>query len=155
DQVYLMGLERHKIRRYRATTTLDRLGIDYKIFDAVDGRDLNSDIYNTDKVNLGEVGCHLTHKMIYQDALENGHDKICIFEDDIIPNVKANKLIHSIEDVPECNIVYLGSADWYIDDNIKNYEPENNYYLAERINSTHAYIITAEMMQEALELFNK
>lgn len=150
-----MGLQRHSKRRQRAKSILNRLDIEYDVVNAIDGQKLDRENYNTRLVNMGEVGCHLTHQKIYMDALDAGYERICIFEDDIIPHSKADEMFIGLKRVPEVNIIYLGASDWYIDDNIRSYISSNPYYEADRINSTHAYIITKQMMQKAVKIFDK
>ncbi|MCX6210162.1 MAG: glycosyltransferase family 25 protein [Bacteroidetes bacterium] len=40
-------------------------------------------------MKLGEIACSIGHKMIYEDILENGFDRVLILEDDVVMNKKG------------------------------------------------------------------
>lgn len=83
DEIYIINLERRQDRRKRIESTLDDLGITYKIVKAVDGRTINDeylnelgikslpnykDPYNDRPLNYGEIGCFLSHFFIWKEV---------------------------------------------------------------------------------------
>ncbi|CAG5120986.1 unnamed protein product, partial [Candidula unifasciata] len=82
DEVYMINLKRRPARRFRMQKAFDYLGIDAKIVDAVDGKDLNStyldglgvemlpgfaDPYHGRSLTMGEIGCFLSHYQIWEE----------------------------------------------------------------------------------------
>ncbi|XP_033643048.1 procollagen galactosyltransferase 1-like [Asterias rubens] len=110
DEIYMINLKRRPERRQRIVLSLEELGIDFKIVDAVDGRALTDDDlkelgvdmlpgyrdpYHERVLTRGEIGCFLSHYFIWQEMVTEGFDKILIFEDDVrfkesfVPKIKA------------------------------------------------------------------
>ncbi|XP_067940750.1 glycosyltransferase 25 family member-like isoform X2 [Watersipora subatra] len=98
DEVYMINLERRPDRRTMMELALAELGIEYKYFPAVDGRQLNSsyldelgvkqldgylDPYHKRPMKMGEIGCFLSHYFIWKEMEEKGYERILIFEDDV------------------------------------------------------------------------
>ncbi len=78
--------------------TLKELGIDYTYFEAVDGKTLTDEIlsqkgikfmpgyedpYHKRPMKMGEIGCFLSHFMIWQKMVEENLKEVLILEDDI------------------------------------------------------------------------
>lgn len=88
---YVVNLARSVDRRAHITAELKKTGLDYEMFTAVDGRDLDltdSSIIDpafVAKVVLvaGTAGCALSHVGIYKKIIADGLDKALILEDDI------------------------------------------------------------------------
>jgi len=83
DQIYVINLERRPDRKKRMSSTLDELGISYKIVSAVDGKlltanDLSNlgieilpnykDPYIGRSLTFGEIGCFLSHYHIWEEV---------------------------------------------------------------------------------------
>ncbi|KAF6022292.1 CERCAM [Bugula neritina] len=98
DEIYLINLERRPDRRIMMEQALAELGIEYKYFPAVDGRQLNEtyldqlgvkqlegylDPYHKRPMKMGEIGCFLSHYFIWKEMEEKGYNRILIFEDDV------------------------------------------------------------------------
>ena len=84
DQIYVINLERRKDRRDRIESTLNDLNLDYQIRNAVDVKKIDDDYvlglgikplpfykdpYNDRPLNLGEIGCFLSHFFIWKDVI--------------------------------------------------------------------------------------
>ena len=68
-------------------------------------------------MNPGEVACAWSHRMVFEDMLAKGYEKILVFEDDVVPDQNALHLIPEIlKTIPEgCEFLYWGWAkngDW-------------------------------------------
>ncbi|GFO17746.1 glycosyltransferase 25 family member 1 [Plakobranchus ocellatus] len=98
DQVYMINLKRRPARRFRMMKAFDYLGIDAKIIDAVDGKELNdtfleengikmlpgfADPYHGRAMTMGEIGCFLSHYNIWKEMVDMNYEKIVVFEDDV------------------------------------------------------------------------
>ncbi len=115
DHIYVLTLKRAEDRHLAIEKALT--GFDWNFFYGTDKRLLNYEEVIRDGIfdeqrhrntkrthrsmTLGEVACALSHKAIYQDILDNGHQKALILEDDVIPiheNLAAFKEI--IKELP-------------------------------------------------------
>ena len=61
-------------------------------------------------LNLGEIACSLSHRMVYEEMLKNNWKKVLILEDDVLPNVEyMNQLPAALQELPaDWELVYLG-----------------------------------------------
>ena len=62
---------------------------------------------------MGEIGCFMSHYLIWQDVIANNYEKILIFEDDILfePEFRQNleSLLEDLEHLKvNWDLVYLG-----------------------------------------------
>jgi glycosyl transferase family 25 len=89
---YVVNLARSLDRRAHVVEELKKTGLDYEIFPAVDGRDLNlSDAELIDQAFVaasvfpeGSAGCALSHLGIYRKIIADGLDVALILEDDVM-----------------------------------------------------------------------
>ncbi len=96
--VFVINLERSNLRREYILKYLTALGLDVRIFNAIEGNKLNlselekKGVYNKSTANeafsrqlsLPEIGCSLSHIGVYQKIIEENIDRALILEDDII-----------------------------------------------------------------------
>ena len=93
SKVFLINLERFKERLQACTELLNENNVEFERITAVDGSHLSneivSELYNyTDsksyykELNKGEIGCYLSHKMVWQKIVEDELDFAIILEDD-------------------------------------------------------------------------
>lgn len=106
DKVYLMNLDRREDRLHRSTAQMLINEIEFERFAAVDG----SLIENNTHMNNGQYGNYLSHMNVLKLAIDNGYEKIAIFEDDIeFCDDFKNKFSISYPLIPNnWNMVYLG-----------------------------------------------
>lgn len=91
--VIVISLPDAAARRRAVTDQLDRLGLTYRVFDAVDGRRL-SDEHRAlvdpcwrqkrrgEALRPTEIGCALSHALVYRLVLEEEFDDCIVLEDD-------------------------------------------------------------------------
>jgi collagen beta-1,O-galactosyltransferase len=102
------------------------LGIEFSVFEAVDGQLLEDtqmssirmlpgylDPYHKRPIKRGEIGCFLSHYRIWEEMIEKEYDRILIFEDDIRFTENATKILREmVEDLMKTQIdwdlIYLG-----------------------------------------------
>ena len=95
---YLINLDRRPDRLEAATAELNKAGIEFKRWPAVDGSSLNESFQS----GPGALGCKLSHVAVLKDALEHGYDEITVYEDDVcfVPDFQV-KLAAFMSKVPE------------------------------------------------------
>lgn len=128
DEVYLINLKRRTERRERMLKSLSELGINAKLLDAVDGKQLNDSIikeigikmlpeyadpYHKRPMTMGEVGCFLSHYKIWEEIVKKQHRIAIIFEDDIrfesYFRRKLSNLMKEIRSISlQWDLIYLG-----------------------------------------------
>jgi glycosyl transferase, family 25 len=91
-KAYVINLERSVDRRAHMIAQLKKVGLDYEIITAVDGRDLDlSDRSLIDpaltyaaRFMPGAAGIALSHLSTYQKMIADGLDEVLVLEDDVI-----------------------------------------------------------------------
>ena len=89
---YVINLARSRDRRAYIIAHLEKIGIDYEMVPAVDGRELDLDdqsifapSFRTHIKNfVGLAGATLSHRSVYSKILEDGLDRALVLEDDVI-----------------------------------------------------------------------
>jgi collagen beta-1,O-galactosyltransferase len=128
DKVILISLERRPERRQRMFACLNELEINFELFNAIDGKQLNQsyldelgihylpgwkDPWGERPMTFGEVGCFLSHYFIWLKMIAEEINTVLILEDDVDfePNFKQN-VLHTLEEVERVNsnwdLVYVG-----------------------------------------------
>ncbi|KAM3968461.1 chromosome associated protein D3 [Aphomia sociella] len=126
NEVYMINLERRTERRELMEMSFRELGIDAKLFKAIDGMklDLNDlreysitlmpnyeDPYHKRPMKAGEVGCFLSHYYIWKEIVEQHHDVTLVLEDDIhfVPYFR-HKFLRLLNEIKDLNwdLVYIG-----------------------------------------------
>ncbi|MGL5291347.1 MAG: glycosyltransferase family 25 protein [Vibrionaceae bacterium] len=121
SQVYVISLLRSEARRQTISRELQKQGIAFEFFDAIDGKNglpMLAQDYDYSKrlwltsgkmPNSGEVGCYASHFTLWLKCIEL--DKpIIIFEDDIELNEGAQKIIAlALEKVMQYDFLRLES----------------------------------------------
>lgn len=86
--IYVINMARHRERRLAIQAHLDRLGADYSIVEAVDGRSLSAEFLAQQvdagpvPIPLGHVGCYLSHLKAYEALRASGQPAALVLEDD-------------------------------------------------------------------------
>jgi GR25 family glycosyltransferase involved in LPS biosynthesis len=147
DQVYVINLDRRKDRLEKVIAEMEKYGIKFQRYPAVDGSLLQDE--KTDRFN---IGCTLSHKNVIQDALNKGYEKICVFEDDVQLNVRFNKEFYpAFQELPEnWDLFYLGA---------NNLIPPTP--VTKRIHriynslTLHAYLVNSRVFVKLIDLLEK
>jgi len=124
DKVLVMTVARFTERHERVKERL--AGIDFEFFFGADKNELDEKaiqhIYhykpeNTlavrqvfPSLNIGEIACSLSHRMIYQAMLDNNWQRVLIFEDDVVPDYSTLPLLaNCLKELPaDWELFYLG-----------------------------------------------
>jgi len=104
---YVINLARSPERRAHITAELDRVGVDYEIVEAVDGRNLDLDdpktiasiapsMLNSSWFLPSHVAVALSHLRVYRKILADGLDWALVLEDDIIVPTDLGSLVDAV-----------------------------------------------------------
>lgn len=96
------------------------------------------------------IGCHMAHAKIFNDALQEGYDRVLIFEDDLefFPNAYLNmeKALYYLP--PEWEMLYLGINM----DRFKAFEISDHIARIEGGFATHAYAVRRSLFRKLYEI---
>lgn len=101
DEIYVINLERRKDRLEHIRNQFEKLNINFKRFNAVDGKHEGI---------TGAVGCLRSHLGVIRHAISKGHQRIAIFEDDVILcDDFSDRFEYYSKNVPnDWEVMYLG-----------------------------------------------
>ena len=115
DKVYVINLKKDNEKLKSVTKELGTQHIVFERFDAIDGNTVKDDdriskICNKFCYN-GIKGCALSHRTIWEKALENRYEHTAIFEDDVLFNKDFNTNLQlNYYNIPnDFDILYLGT----------------------------------------------
>lgn len=124
DKIFIVSIPRFTARHQAATAHLQGLKFDF--FWGADKQELTLEeavqkgIYDEHKtkqlqrqgkaLNLGELACSLSHRMVYEEMIKNNWNKVLILEDDILPlHNNMQYLPDALKELPrDWELVYLG-----------------------------------------------
>jgi glycosyl transferase family 25 len=123
DKILVISIARNADRRKNVYENIDALDFDF--FEGVDGREFinQSNIPDVDNegciktagriLKLGEIGCAMSHKKVWQYIVEKGYQKTLILEDDVMFQIEYLKCISGIlSNMPkDWEMVYWGYCD--------------------------------------------
>lgn len=123
------------------------------------GDKFKDDTFKYPQLKPGEIGCDRSHRLVFQDALENKYDQITVLEDDAII-LDASRLYDATPGLTYLGIYkkhyHLGDEDkktgLFRVDGVKSkpISTKNRYFPAKFIPGLHGYTITAAFMRRFL-----
>ncbi|BDD04584.1 glycosyltransferase family 25 protein [Aureibacter tunicatorum] len=121
---------------------LDLLGV--KVYDKWKITESQSKWYNRE-ITAGELGCSLSHWMVWEDAFNKKYSKVLILEEDFIPVIDADFSLLNKCDF-EWDLMYLGRTPKEKDKELSNFwvKPGFSY-------CTHAYILNNTGIEKLLK----
>lgn len=161
--VFVISLKRSPERRAAISSHLDRLGIEYTVVDAVDGKDLDPDYVKSlsqgHPIHLGAVGCYLSHISIYERLVQENIPVALVLEDDAILRPKVMDLLRQGCRNLDFDYCFLDSDDRgesgsiFYDASDKNEIAQGfwAYGLSGGPHCTHAYLITLPAAKRRIE----
>jgi glycosyl transferase family 25 len=149
-------------KREAVSRMLDRLAVDFRVFDAIIGANVNVADYSRylleNKLVPGEVGCLLSHVTVWEKHLNSPHSALIVFEDDAQPtehfaDPKATmfrhlELVTAID--PEWDILYLGRCYDICSDTI--FYPEEEIVGGVKPACNHAYAIRVKSIARIISM---
>lgn len=149
DKVYLINLKRRPDRLSQATAELSNNGIDFDVFEAIDGNPGNIPPTCPLLDRPGHIGCVLSHVSIIQKAKSLNLKNILILEDDVLfYNNLTEKFNTAITYLPE---------DWemlYFSGNTENNKLKHidgTIFQCFGTLTTHAYAIKHTLFDQVIE----
>ena len=124
DKIFVVTVPRFTERHQKVRQHLQGLSFDF--FWGADKLQLNYDRVKTDgtydekkakqlqrqgkELNLGEVACSLSHRMVYEEMIKHNWKRVLILEDDVLPLADQLSLLPTaIKELPAgWELVYLG-----------------------------------------------
>lgn len=142
DKIYLINLDRRKDRYIISKKNLDKYGIIFERFNAIDGNLIDN---NTILTN-GALGCLLSHYEIIKKAYDDGLECIAILEDDLELVDNFNEVFNIFyKEVPsDWQFLYLGCNKH---ENSVVSQPSNNILRIVNSFSTAGYAVRRKAME--------
>lgn len=124
DRIFVVSVPRFTDRHSSVQQHLEGLHFDF--FWGADKLALNADTLGQDGIydeqraislhrhgkplNLGEVACSLSHRMVYEEMIKNNWSRVLILEDDVLPLYdQLEQLPATLRELPpDWELVYLG-----------------------------------------------
>lgn len=161
--IFVISLARAAERRSNIAAHLRKIGADFEIVDAVDGKAMTpSEIAAVVDPGVsfhpGVIGCYLSHINVYKMILNNDLCAALIIEDDVVIKQTISKV--SLSDIPYTKFdyfyldcVYPPNTDLYFDhnDSLTIRGVGTGYRLNVGPASTYGYIITKESAAKRLQ----
>lgn len=161
-KVFVVNLEKDTEKKKLIEKQCKRQGFDFEIIKAVNGNELSketlsAEVYEYGKEHLtkGEIGCALSHKIIYKKIADENLDFALILEDDAIINEKTNNLFKKLEKIIDRNknqvLLMQKSSQFFLNRKIK-IDAEYEFYEAWNPKCTHGYMITNKAAKTILKI---
>lgn len=102
-KIFVISLERSTQRRKLIQERLSKLGLEFEIITAVDGRNLTeSEVILATRplsyaIERGEIGCSLSHLSVYARMIAGDVRSALILEDDAIPSQDLPGILNHLE----------------------------------------------------------
>ena len=173
DKIYVLNLHKRKDRLNLTKKRLHFSDIDFEVFNGVDGSVMKKLWENFKETNHyfsnpNYIACSLSHLSIYQDALENGYNRILILEDDNrvhrnIHSIFTSNFLKELENTPlveQSDILYFGYIPLSDDCSRWDYSVFSSQYLTEHtfiaknLWGLYAYSPSVQLMKELIEVYN-
>ncbi|MBL0146122.1 MAG: glycosyltransferase family 25 protein [Chitinophagaceae bacterium] len=124
DKIFVVTVPRFTERHKKISANLE--GLHFEFFWGADKLQLNLDTAKLDgtydetitkqlqrqgkPLNLGELACALSHKMVYAEMVKHNWQKVLILEDDVLPLYNNLHLLkNAISELPDnWELVYFG-----------------------------------------------
>jgi collagen beta-1,O-galactosyltransferase len=167
SEVHMINLKRRPERRIKMELTMKELGLDFKHFEAVDGKTLTDDVlvekgitllpeysdpYHKRQMTMGEIGCFLSHYMIWQRMIELGQEEVLILEDDIrfepFFMERADQLMKEARFIGGWDMIYFGRKR--LQENENFIKESENFVHVSYTYWTLGYVITLEGAKKLL-----
>jgi glycosyl transferase, family 25 len=128
DRIFVVTLPRATERQARVRSRL--AGLDYRFFHGFDRQVLDLEqlaregVYAPTRARRvdrhgrtmrpGEVGCSLSHRKIYEEAIANGWRRVLVLEDDVVVREEElSRLGAALSQLPErWDVLYLGYSNF-------------------------------------------
>lgn len=154
-RTFIINLKESADRRQYMIEEMKKTNLQYEFFDAVSGKDIKNieEVYDHEyavtkaggPLNLGEIGCAMSHLLIYKKMIDENIERALILEDDVIISEKIDEIIKEILEFNLQNsVILLGQSSKKLKKKIYKTKLDPLYTLSKIFNSacgTYGYII--------------
>lgn len=156
----VISLKQSSIRRQHIKKQFEMLNIDYEFFDAINKdralstcHDLGLVFNNT--LALGELGCLLSHILVWKQAMENNEPYVVVFEDDAIVSPNYPSFIKEKLDelMGKYDLLKLETMNYKVllDEAIDGFKDYKIQRLASHHVGTAGYVITSSLAKTIID----
>ena len=121
-RTFIINLKESTDRRAYMIDEMKKTGLEYEFFDAVNGKAIRNidEIYAKGAsfkkigkiLTYGEIGCAMSHLLIYKKMIDENIDQALILEDDIVVSSDFNRIFAELLKIKKNNyIILLGQLD--------------------------------------------
>lgn len=154
-RTFIINLKESTDRRQYMINEMKKTNLEYEFFDAVNGKTLSNigAIYDKDKaikeadgeLTLGEIGCAMSHLLLYKKMMDENIERALILEDDIIIEKDFNIIFEKLDHLEISNsVILLGQSSPHLKRKIYKKRMDSHYTLRRIFDSgcgTYGYII--------------
>lgn len=169
-KIIVVSLARSADRRKNIIAHLNERGVDYEIFDAIEGAllpqeeiekycDMEAIEKNAKWLNRGTIGACLSHYFIFKSIVDRNLPSACIIEDDIIVDKNFDKLLDKIDTViQQKHLMLLYYTSWNkIELETQDASLYKDYGLYrirnyEGVNSSAGYVVSQEACKRLMKV---
>lgn len=150
SKTYLINLSHREDRRKISFAQMQKAGIDFQHFPAIDARKMK--VRGESIENPGLIGCFLSHYFILQEALLNGYDSVAVFEDDVIlVSEFQEKFQRAQAELPETWELFMLGYYERLGDKGYKIKISDNIVIPRSTWGTHGYIVRREGIKKMWE----
>lgn len=156
SHVYVINLDNRKDRLFR----INRMLVKYNVrYERISGIIANINQFEQCKkngskiINIGALGCLLSHLYTLNDALDKKYDSVLILEDDVFFDHNFTQKVMNIEKAPDWDILYLGCSQHNKSFDTCLQNVSKGFYKAYQSSGTFAIAIKRHMYEYLIKLF--
>lgn len=147
-KIFIINLKNSVERRLKMQSQMDELGLPFDFIEAVDGRSMSEEDINnvTSSINYaflpGEIGCSLSHQLVYKKIVNEDLNSALILEDDVNIEKDIHFILEKInlsKNKPEA--VLLSRVNKYLKKPIVNITHTHSLHKTQQATTAHSYII--------------
>lgn len=146
DHVFYINLDRRPDRREGVEAELARVGILAERFPAIDGKQIEPD--PTRRVNLAELGCLISHRLVMEEGVKRGYDRFLVLEDDVTflgdPNQRVRETAVALPS--DWDMLYLSG------NHVRPPVRHGQLWRCTKTYTTTAYGVTGKFARSAVDL---
>ncbi len=154
-RTFIINLKESTDRRQYMINEMKKTNLEYEFFDAVNGRNIRNidEIYLREDsfkkirkiLTYGEIGCAMSHLLIYKKMIDENIEQALILEDDIIVSNDFKHVFNELLKIKKNNyVILLGQSDPQLLKKIYRQTVAPKYSLVKIFDSgygTYGYII--------------
>ncbi|WDE99161.1 glycosyltransferase family 25 protein [Lentisphaera profundi] len=168
-KTYVLSMEKEIERRASLVCSLKDLGVDYELFDAVDGKQIGEDhpeyhLVNDSSrpdlykriLNAGEKGCFISHYRLWKKLIDSDDEWMCVLESDAQPMSSFKQVLKSLSESGQNTEYVMLNYSKCWPSHFGRHELVDNYNLVRFANKrtyfTSAYLLRRSGAQKLLDL---